>query len=220
MDAEKIRRYITDLLPIVGIRPVMDMSDELIQLYARTDYTGMMGLMQRHIALGVRIQMAYVKSGGPDAPIWTESPSPFPEDETKAKVTVFVRKSYLEGRTFPEIAILLAYILAVVCLMARRKGETTPDNHTICITAMMLGFGQFFRDGITDTPMQSESELAELRVLGMPPELLEKLRRFQDASEDHPMKTDQGPGHESWISPKEVAHILETIEEKRNSVMR
>jgi hypothetical protein len=127
---------------------------ELTSLHTARDYEGMVRLIKKTMKVEVRLVVAWVNGGGPpamkDAPAWIQLPPNMPFYGSKAfrelKITMFIRKSFLEESKFDQAAIAIAHELSHVVLESighpLRGCEKAVD-----LTAMLLGFCRLYATG-------------------------------------------------------------------------
>jgi len=146
-------------------RPQADRA-ALFALYEQKDFSGMMRHVRKELNLDMQLRIGFVNSGGPThAPAWVHLPEPMPMYGSQAfkatKITVYLRKAFLEEAPFQVIVCAMAHELSHVVLdsmghILRRQEEA------VDLTAMILGFRDFFLEDTTeqvvtilDTPPRS-----------------------------------------------------------------
>ena len=149
-DVKKFLHQLQQALPCVPPIPVR----ELTSLHTRRDYEGMVRLIKKTMNIEVRLVVAWVNSGGTptmkDAPAWIQLPPNMPFYGSEAfrglKITMFLRKSFLEQSKYDQAAIAIAHELSHVVLESighpLRGCEKAVD-----LTAMLLGFRQLYASG-------------------------------------------------------------------------
>jgi hypothetical protein len=148
----------------------------LLALYHARDYPGMVRSISNDLTLqDLRIRVGVVKSGGlSNAPAWIELPEKMPaygSPEFKGmRVTVYLRRSFLEDSTFEAVVMAIAHELSHVVLDAIRHGLRT-EEPAVDLTAMMLGYSDFYRIGckyskVHHSSFWERSYRVETRTLG------------------------------------------------------
>jgi hypothetical protein len=92
----KISTWTRDLAGFLHIKPAVD-TGEFRVLFAKRDFTGLIGAIKTGFALDLRMRVGFVNSGGsPTAPAWIHLPKPMPpygtEGFRRALATMYVRK--------------------------------------------------------------------------------------------------------------------------------
>jgi hypothetical protein len=123
----------------------------LLSLYYARDYPGMVRLISNDLMLqDLRFRVGIVNSGGPDVPAWISLPRQMPaygSPEFKGmRVTVFLRRSFLENSRFETVVLAIAHELSHVVLDAIGHVLRT-EEEAVDLTAMMLGYGEYYRVG-------------------------------------------------------------------------
>ena len=117
-------------------------------LYAQRDYTAMAAYVRKTMRLSMRLRIGLVNNGGLPSHAWINLPDPMPMFGTRqfeqTVVTMYLRKSFLQSRSFESIIATMAHELAHIVLTstahACRKSEEATD-----LTAMLLGYRDFYR---------------------------------------------------------------------------
>ena len=152
-----------------AIRPPVS-DGTLRSLHASEDYTGMVSFVRDSMRLDLRIRVGLVNEGGPSgAPAWVSRPKPMPRygstEFTQTLVTVFLRKSFLQGRNFEQVVMAIAHELSHIVLdgigHALRECEEAVD-----LTAMLLGYRDVYVNGSEYLEIRSSSEKRTLESLG------------------------------------------------------
>lgn len=164
MRRNEINRWTSALkASLGGVRGQADRA-ELLALHERKDYAGMIRLVRAAMYLDMPLRIGYVNSGGrATAPAWVRLPVPMPMYGTAAfratKITVYLRKSFLDEVPFSGIVCAMAHELSHVVLESMshplREYEEAVD-----LTAMILGFRDIF---LEETVSQT------VRILDTPP---------------------------------------------------
>jgi hypothetical protein len=141
--SDEVKGYLRQLrqsLPYVPPIPL----DALYSLHKARDYEGLVRLIKKTMNIEVRLRVGWVNRGGPKgAPAWINLPETMPTYGSNAfremTLTIFFRKSFLEGSTYDQATIAIAHELSHVILDSighpLRRVEKAVD-----LTAMMLGF--------------------------------------------------------------------------------
>jgi hypothetical protein len=155
MREEIISSYLEELsASLGGVRPSVGRQDLLI-LYGREDFAGMVRHVRTTLGLDVRIRLGLVNSGGPvHAPAWMSPLGGLPPCGTAAfsqmTLTLFIRKSFLAAEPFDGIVIALAHELCHIILSGighRLAGR----EEAVDLAAMILGYRGFYRRGCEGT---------------------------------------------------------------------
>src|SRR5258706_14823945 len=150
--ADKIKAYLALLHGSLGGSRAPVSPIKLRELYDRQNYAGMVKLIRDGMGLDLRVRVALVNHGGPDrAPAWIERPDPFPRNGTpafkRAIVTVFLRKAFLLKYKFEHVVMAIAHELSHVVLF--RIGHPLEKiEEAVDLTAMLLGFSEFYFNGL------------------------------------------------------------------------
>lgn len=130
-----------------GVRDPVDPTP-LLELYRQQDYTGMLGIVRKSLRLEIPLRVGFVNSGGPPkAPAWVQCPVPMPlygsQEFKSTRITVYMRKSFLEEMPFQGIVCMMAHELSHVVLdgigHSLRRQEEAVD-----LTAMILGYRDLY----------------------------------------------------------------------------
>ena len=165
-----IQSYLGQLRDAFGNTRQPVAKDQLRTLYAAQDYTGMVRIVRDSMRLDLRIRVGLVNEGGPSgAPAWVSRPKPMPRygstEFTQTLVTVFLRKSFLQGRNFEQVVMAIAHELSHIVLdgigHALRECEEAVD-----LTAMLLGYRDVYVDGSEYLEIRSSSEKRTFQSLG------------------------------------------------------
>lgn len=120
-------------------------------LHRAKDYNGLVQLIKKSMNIDVQLVVGWVNSGGPrTAPAWVMIPENMPYYGTPAfqrlKLTIYIRKSFIEESTYDQAAIVIAHELSHIVLNSighpLRKLEKAVD-----LTAMLLGFRLLYKCG-------------------------------------------------------------------------
>jgi hypothetical protein len=120
----------------------------LKKLHGAQDYQGMLELIKRTMNIEGRLVVAWVNSGGPDAPAWVEMPIDMPFYGTKEfremPIKMSIRKAFLEQSSYDQIAIMFAHELSHIVLNSI-KHPLRECEKAVDLTAMLLGFRKLYR---------------------------------------------------------------------------
>ena len=139
-----VRDYLERLLPALGGAKPSLADAELEALHRSGDYAAMVRTIRDTMKLDLRLRIGLVNSGGSEnTPAWVSMPKDMPmygtKDFKKTLVTVYLRKSFLEGSTAAEVTMAIAHELSHIVL----NGIGHPLRHeeeAVDLTAMALGF--------------------------------------------------------------------------------
>ncbi len=135
-----------------GLPRVPPIPDRALKALHKTrDYEGMVALVKKTMNIEVRLIVGWVNSGGPpemaNAPAWIRMPEDMPLYGTKAfrelKLTMYIRKSFLDESTYDQIAIMVAHELSHVVLNSI-KHSLRGCEKAVDLTAMLLGFSRLY----------------------------------------------------------------------------
>lgn len=164
MRTKMIESYIEKLsASLGGIRPLIP-PEKLRELHEKKDFTGMVGYIRTTLNLGLRIRVGFVNSGGPTkAPAWIVIPNPIPPYGTRkfneTRVTIHLRKLFLKKSTLETKVTVIAHELSHVVL-ASIHHELKNREEAVDLTAMILGYRDFFRIGCQQKIKITESTLS------------------------------------------------------------
>lgn len=128
-------------------RPAVN-QDAFHRLHAAGDFDGMVARMKADFALGMRLRIGRVNSGGPkNAPCWIDIPDQMPMYGTQAfrntLVTMHIQKAFLAEAPSGSIVVAVAHELSHVVLDATQH-ELRHKEPVVDLTAMLLGYQDFF----------------------------------------------------------------------------
>jgi hypothetical protein len=126
-------------------------------MHAAQDYKGMVQLIKKAMSIeDVTFLVFWVPEGAAqrkqqkDAPAWVQLPEELPFYGTKAfketSLKMFFRKSFLEGHTYDQVAIVIAHELSHVVLDSIRH-PLRREEKAVDLTAMLLGFRLLYLSG-------------------------------------------------------------------------
>ena len=150
MRKELIESYVTKLRASFGpVRTPID-EDALRAAFDARDYEQMVSCISLALCLDMRLFLALVNKGGPDAPAWIEIPEKLPLFGTLAFrqtiVTVYLRKAFLAESLFEEVVVAIAHEFSHVVLNATMH-PLRFEEEAVDLTAMLLGFRDFYVTG-------------------------------------------------------------------------
>lgn len=125
---------------------------ELQKLFKARQFKALVSCVRQLMQLEeLRLTLGWVNSGGPNnAPAWVRIPVPMPLYGTNAfqstKITIHIRKSFLEEWSFEGVVAGIAHELSHV-LLASLKSPYWNDEMATDLTAMHLGFRKYFVEG-------------------------------------------------------------------------
>lgn len=154
MRVEMIESYTQQLaVSLGGIRPPLGQrkTAELRALYEQKDFAGMVRHIKTNLRLDLRMRICLVDKGGPpQAPAWVGFPFPMPFYGTRAfqkiLATVYIRKAFLTNYPFETVVAAMAHELSHLVLAAIDH-PLVDKEEAADLTAMMLGYRNFFRTG-------------------------------------------------------------------------
>lgn len=126
----------------------------------------MLRMVRESLRLDMQLRIAYVNSGGPkSAPAWVHAPVPMPmygtQEFRNTKVTVYIRKAFIEEAPFSALVCAMSHELSHVVLNSMGHSLRTQEE-AVDLTAMILGYRDFFLDKVVirritilDTPPRS-----------------------------------------------------------------
>lgn len=145
----EIRTWVKQLGQSFGTpRPVADVTT-LRDCFERKAYSEMIGLVRDSMRLQeLSLRIGYVNSGGPKtAPAWIEMPNPMPlynsSDFKRLRLTMYIRKEFIERVGFPIILMPIAHEMAHVVLNSTMHQQRRVEEF-VDLTAMFLGYRHAF----------------------------------------------------------------------------
>jgi hypothetical protein len=148
----EITTWVDQLATSIVVRPSVE-PREFWEHYFRQDFTALVGAIKHSLRLDLRVRIGYVNAGGKlTAPAWIELPKTMAPYGTEAFrrtiVTLYIRKEFLQTMPFEAIVCAVAHEMSHIILEA--VGHSLRDNEkAVDLTAMLLGFSDFYRRGIT-----------------------------------------------------------------------
>lgn len=133
----------------------------------------MVAFIKTTMNIECRLVVAWVNSGGPEemeqVPAWIRMPTEMPLPGTAAfrelKLTMFIRKSFLEKSTFDQVVICVAHELSHVVLNSLNRPLRRCER-AVDLTAMLLGFRRLYATGShTEHRSQNRTTIYELGYL-------------------------------------------------------
>ena len=152
--ADIIVEYIQKLIPSLdGVHPLVSSleSKKLDDLYKKKDFEGMVRRVAEILKLSLQIRVETACFLGPlKGAMWIDMPLRVPlcgkRDFTITKATVYFRQSFLDCAPFETIVFGIAHELSHVVLRSIDH-ELKSDEIAVDLTAMMLGFRNFYLAG-------------------------------------------------------------------------
>jgi hypothetical protein len=140
-----------------GIRPSIPLYDtDLHRAYKQRDYTEMVRLIRDTLSLDLRIRVGLVNRTTRDAPAWIEMPGAMPQYGTaefrETQVTVYIQKSFLRDAGYKQVVMMIAHELSHVVLSSIHH-PLQHEEVAVDLTAMLLGFREFYRRGVEYQPI-------------------------------------------------------------------
>ena len=166
---EMIAAYMRALLASFGKICLPIDQHELRKLHQEKDFAGMVRFVRASLNLDLRIQIAIVKNRcQPNVPARIigsiASIPPYGTDALRiTNVTIYFQKMFLEKRPFEMIVAAIAHELSHVVLYAIRH-PLRNQKEAVDLTAMMLGYRDFFRDGCQHADPELERSSFENRL--------------------------------------------------------
>lgn len=124
----------------------------LEQLHRAGKYSELIASIKRSMGIELRVILGKVKSGGPErsaAWINLEGMPPYGTLAFKRHtVNLFIRKDYLDSATLDQLVRIVAHEFAHVVLDATGS-PFKRDERAVEVTAMLLGFAEYFEAGST-----------------------------------------------------------------------
>lgn len=165
-----ISKRIDDLVSFLGSvrKPFPDY--DLRRLFEAGEYTDLVSRIRLAMRLkDLRLVVGFVNSGGPRrAPAWITIPDPMPLYGSSAfrniSLTLFVRKSFLRGWSFEGVVAGIAHELSHA-LLASLHNPLWKDEVAVDLTAMILGFRDYFLKGTFHVSFQYHPNLLRLYLL-------------------------------------------------------
>jgi hypothetical protein len=154
-----VKNYLDQLKRVLPcVQPIS--TGPLKALHAAQDYKGMVQLIKKAMNIeDVTFLVFWVLEGAAqqkqqkDAPAWVELPKlpdrlPFygTKEFRATSLKMFFRKSFLETRTYDQVAIVIAHELSHVVLDAIRH-PLHREEKAVDLTAMLLGFRHLYLSG-------------------------------------------------------------------------
>lgn len=143
-----------------GVKAPVD-DAELARHYSARDYTEMLRYIRNSMRLNLRLKLGVVTDGGPAAPAWVEMPERIPLFGTKEfkelQLRVFLRRSFIEKSGFEQLVVVLAHEMAHIVLDSIRHPLHRTEE-AVDLTAMMLGYRDFFTTGCAYTAYASDMQ--------------------------------------------------------------
>jgi hypothetical protein len=125
---------------------------QLLELFEKEDYVGMVKLVRDHMRLDLRVRVGLVnnRGGGDDAPAWVSAPTPMPQygsaEFKQTVVTVFLRKSFLQRSPFQRVVMAVAHELSHIVLLG--IGHILQETEeAVDLAAMLLGYRDIYFAG-------------------------------------------------------------------------
>jgi len=146
----------------------MPVDDEpLERMFATRDLVGIAATVKRVLRVSARVFLTVAKSdseGPPRAPAWVTKPDPVPLFGSSAFkqtiVTVYVRRSFVTRVGFESVVVAMAHEMCHVILDSTRN-PLRKSEEAVDLTAMLLGFRDFYVTGCRQIQQQSWGSYAE-----------------------------------------------------------
>jgi hypothetical protein len=150
--------FIDLLVPSLGgIRPSIPIYESALHgAYKDRDYTEMVRLIRDTLRLDLRVRVGLVNHTTREEPAWIEMPSVMPRYGTaefkQTLVTVYIQKSFLKDAGYKQVVIIIAHELSHVVLSSIQH-PLQHEEVAVDLTAMLLGFRDFYRLGVEYQPI-------------------------------------------------------------------
>ena len=145
-----VKALVRSVTRSIGVRKSVD-PKPLRTLFAKHEYIELVGAIKRALQLDMQLVVGIVRTGGHEGhPAWIGIPESLPPYGTdafrKTKITVFIRKAILEDAPFDTVVKIIAHEMSHIVLAAIGN-PLWKDERAVDVTAMVLGFAEFYERG-------------------------------------------------------------------------
>lgn len=169
MRQKLVENLIGELKDSLGpMRPPIE-EEALQEAYDSKNYHEMVRLIKTHCRIGLRLRLGLVNHGSGNIPAWVARPKHLPFTGTpeyqQTQVDLYLRKSFLSRCDFEQVVLAISHEMSHLVLDSLRH-KLRHTEEAVDLTAMMLGFRDFYVTGCKQIFGLSSGEERVVRSLG------------------------------------------------------